>query len=220
MIPRVLEPEAMDTSEEAADYDAMDHSAVNARFVADFLSVHGFCRMGTILDVGTGTALIPIEICRVDPISRILAVDLAQAMLDVARRNVQDSGFADRIRLEQVDAKGMGYKEGSFEAVISNSIVHHIPDPRPALAEMARLVARGGTLFVRDLARPKWEEDLRKTVETYAAHETDRARSLFADSLRAALTLEEVQAMVQDLGCPPQSVAMTSDRHWTWSWTP
>ena len=33
----MLEPEAMDTAEEAADYDAMDHSAVNAGFVADFL---------------------------------------------------------------------------------------------------------------------------------------------------------------------------------------
>jgi len=220
MIPRVLEPEAMDTSEEAAEYDAMNHSGVNSRFVADFLSVHGFCRMGTILDVGTGTALIPIELCRVDPIARILAVDLAEAMLEVGRRNVQDAGFADRIRLERVDAKEIGYKEGSFEAVISNSIVHHIPDPRPAFAEMARLVASGGTMFVRDLARPRWEDDVQRIVGTYAAKETPRARNLFADSLRAALTLEEVQAMVQALGCPPQSVAMTSDRHWTWSWSP
>ena len=39
MIPRVLEPEAMETADEAADYDAMDHTAVNERFVADFLRV-------------------------------------------------------------------------------------------------------------------------------------------------------------------------------------
>ena len=104
--------------------------------------------------------------------------------------------------------------------MISNSIVHHIPDPRPAFAEMARLVAGGGTVFVRDLARPRWEDDVQRIVATYAARESPRARALFADSLRAALTLEEAQAMVQALGGPPQSVTMTSDRHWTWSWSP
>ncbi len=36
MLERVLEPEAMDSPEEARDYDAMDHSAVNRVFVADF----------------------------------------------------------------------------------------------------------------------------------------------------------------------------------------
>ena len=39
MLPRVLEPELMDTAEEARDYDEMDHSAVNRAFVADFLGV-------------------------------------------------------------------------------------------------------------------------------------------------------------------------------------
>ena len=39
MLSRVLEPEAMDTAEEARDYDAMDHARVNAAFVADFLAV-------------------------------------------------------------------------------------------------------------------------------------------------------------------------------------
>jgi hypothetical protein len=44
MLPRVLEPEAMDTPEEARDHDAMDHTTVNARFVADFRAAHGPCR--------------------------------------------------------------------------------------------------------------------------------------------------------------------------------
>lgn len=218
MIPRVLEPEAMDTPEEAAEYDAMGHSAVNARFVADFLAAHGPCRGGTILDVGTGTALIPIELCRADPSADVLAVDLADAMLAVGRGNVEDAGLSGRIRLAKTDAKGLDYPDLRFEAVISNTIVHHIPDPRPALSEMARLVAPGGTLFVRDLYRPPSDREVERIVATYAGGETDRARSLFADSLRAALTLEEVRAIVEGLGWPGDGVAMTSDRHWTWSW--
>jgi hypothetical protein len=69
MIGRVLEPEAMDTAEEAREYDLMDHRAVNVRFVTDVLDY--MVRLGRsdlrglfVVDVGTGTARIPIEFCR------------------------------------------------------------------------------------------------------------------------------------------------------------
>src|SRR3954453_1818677 len=105
MLPRVLEPEAMDTPEEARDYDAMDHAAVNDRFVADFLAAHGPCRGGTLLDVGTGPARIPIALCRADPHARVLAIDLAEHMLDRARRNVAAAGLSDRIPCERAGAR-------------------------------------------------------------------------------------------------------------------
>ncbi|MDB5349521.1 MAG: rebM 1 [Planctomycetota bacterium] len=216
MIPRVLEPEAMDTAEDAAEYDAMDHSGVNVRFVADFLASHGPCRGGTILDVGTGTARIPLELCRVDPNAMVRAVDLAEHMLALGRKNVQEAGLTDRIRLEKVDAKGFPYPDRSFEAVISNSIVHHIPEPAAALAEMVRLVAPGGTLFCRDLARPESSEHLEQLVTMYAGRESASARDLLAASLHAALTLNEVRAIVSAMGFSADDVALTSDRHWTW----
>jgi ubiquinone/menaquinone biosynthesis C-methylase UbiE len=218
MLPRVLEPEAMDSVEEARDYDAMDHGAVNARFVADFLAVHGRCRGGEVLDVGTGPARIAIELCQADPSARLLATDLADAMLELARRNVADAGLEDRIECIQGDAKALPWADGRFEAVISNSIVHHIPDPAPALAEMVRLVATGGTLFVRDLARPATDSEVATLVATYAGSEPPAARALFEASLHAALTVPEVQAIARALGLPSEGVAMTSDRHWTWAW--
>src|SRR3954449_8689432 len=98
MIPRVLEPEAMDTPEEVLQYDLMDHSEVNARFVADFLAFHGPCRGGEILDVGTGTARIPIALAQADLNARILALDLAPNMLERAAVNIARAGLTDRIR--------------------------------------------------------------------------------------------------------------------------
>jgi len=216
-IPRVLEPEAMDTPEEARDYDAMDHRAVNARFVADFRAAHGPCRGGAILDVGTGTALIPIALCRADPRARVVGVDLADAMLALARRNVDAAGLGGRIRLERGDGKGLDHAAGSFEAVVANSIVHHLADPGPALAELARMVAPGGTLFVRDLARPSAAEEVARLVAAHAGGESPHARALFEASLRAALTLEEVRGLVRALGLPDGGIAPTSDRHWTWT---
>ena len=128
MLPRVLEPEAMDSPEEARDYDAMDHQEVNARFVADFLEVHGRCRGGEILDVGTGPGRIPITLCLADS-RRVLAIDLAESMLDRARRNVAEAGLSTRIRCVLGDAKALGLSDESFEAGAFELIVHHIPDP-------------------------------------------------------------------------------------------
>ena len=78
---RVLEPEAMDTAEEVRQYDAMDHGAVNRQFVDDFLAAHGACQGGLILDVGTGTARIPIALAKADSRARVLALDLSPTML-------------------------------------------------------------------------------------------------------------------------------------------
>jgi hypothetical protein len=83
---------------------------------------------------------------------------------------------------------------------------------------MARLVAHGGTLLVRDLARPNSRDEIARVSETYAASETPAARALFEASLGAALTLEEIRAILTSLGHDAREVSMTSDRHWTWSW--
>lgn len=218
MLPRTLEPEEMDTPEDVESYDAMDHSAVNAKFVADFFAIHGPMRGGEALDVGTGTARIPIELCRTDPGARVLAIDLADHMIERARANVAAAGHSDRVRCERSDAKGLNYDDRSFEAVISNSIVHHIPDPSAVLAEMVRAVVPGGTLFVRDLARPSTIEELRRLVQTYAGGDPPHARNLFEASLHAALTVEEVRRLLRELNLPEGRLEMTSDRHWTWSW--
>lgn len=216
MIPRILEPEVMDTEDEAREYDEMDHSAVNRAFAADFFS---FCpaAVGPVLDVGTGTALIPIEMCRQHPAVRLVAVDLSAEMLKRAERNVGRAGFADRIEVRLVNGRRMPFEAGEFAAVVSNSIAHHIPHPFECFAEMVRVCATGGHLFVRDLLRPGSGERLEHLVETHAAGATPHQRRLFADSLHAALTLAEVQTLVVELGFDAATVTQTSDRHWTWA---
>ena len=93
-LERVLEPEVMDSYEEARDYDSMDHQAVNTLFVQDFLTVG---EIGTdILDVGTGTAQIPVQLCRQDEDCRVIAIDMAAHMLDLARFNIEVDGFTHR----------------------------------------------------------------------------------------------------------------------------
>src|SRR5437764_11714824 len=111
MLERVLETEVMDTPEEARDYDSMDHRAVNELFVSDFLAV--WDRRAPVLDVGTGTAQIPITLCRACPEARVVAIDLAGHMLNLGRTNVRTAGLEDRIKLEEIDAKQLPYADGS-----------------------------------------------------------------------------------------------------------
>ncbi len=122
----------------------------------------------------------------------------------------------DRIRLERCDAKRLPHTTGAFGAVISNSIVHHIPEPAEVLAEMARVAAPGGVLFVRDLLRPDDAATLRRLVEQYAGDANAHQQKMFAESLHAALSLAEIQERVAALGFDPSEVRPTSDRHWTW----
>lgn len=213
MLQRVLEPEVMDTDQEARDYNNMDHSEVNRQFVDDLIAA-GF-QGGDLLDLGTGTALIPIELAGRELPCRIMAADAAVAMLDLARMNLEIAGFADVVQLSHCDAKKMPYADGMFDWVVSNSIIHHIPEPREVLAEAWRVTKPGGWLFFRDLARPDSRETLDQLVATYAAECNESQRKMFGESLHAALTVEEVDTMLQELGARPERLEKSSDRHWT-----
>lgn len=220
MLSRVLEPEVMDTAEEATDYNQMDHSHVNRIFVDDFLSVWSPGRKPTdplaqIFDAGTGTALIPIELQGRGVKARITASDLAESMLIVARQNVQAAGLESAVELVLRDCKKLPDPDGTYDAVISNSIVHHIPEPRDVLSEMWRVLKPGGTLFVRDLMRPDDQYLLDQIVRTYAGDANEHQQRMFRESLHAALTVNEVQQLLSELGLPPTVVTATSDRHWT-----
>ena len=214
MLSRVLEPEVMDTLEEALDYDSMDHSEVNRAFVSDFLAAGA--APGKVVDLGTGTALIPIELVQQNRQYEVVAIEYSRNMLAVARQHLRELGLLDRIFLVRADAKRLPFPDEAFSLVMSNSLIHHLSDPLTCLVEADRVTAPGGLLFFRDLARPQSEEHLRQLVTQYAGEANAHQQQMFADSLRAALTVEEMAELVTRLGYPPTSVCMTSDRHWTW----
>src|SRR5947208_12336411 len=120
MLTRILEPEVMDSTNDAREYDAMDHSIINAQFVSDLLSQLN-CSPIQILDLGAGTAQIPIEIARRAVYTHITAVDAAPSMLAIARANIVAENLTNRVDLILADAKLLPFSDCSFHAVISNS---------------------------------------------------------------------------------------------------
>lgn len=216
MLSRVLETELMDTEDEARDYDAMDHVGVNRAFATDFLAVFPD-QPGSVLDVGTGTALIPIELAQRTTRLQFVALDAASHMIALANQNVERAGLQARVFPQLANARGVPFPNQHFAAVVSNAIIHHIEDPLPIFREMIRVCRLGGIAFVRDLLRPDTEAELTHLVNRYAADANHHQRTMFADSLRAAFTLAEMQTLVTGLGFSADSVRVTSDRHWTWT---
>src|SRR5262245_50161909 len=132
---RVLEPEVMDSVEEAEEYDRIDHSAVNERFVADFLAAaqRGRAPHGRplVVDVGAGTARVPMGLCQAWSDCIVWAVDMAAEMLRLGVRNVRQSQLQSRLLCVRADARRLPLSDGAAPFVVSNSLIHHIPDPLP-----------------------------------------------------------------------------------------
>jgi ubiquinone/menaquinone biosynthesis C-methylase UbiE len=215
MLQRILEDEVMDSRDEATAYDSMDHSEVNLKFVMDLIEAGPLGE--DVLDLGTGTALIPIVLCQHQHDVRIMASDWSEEMLELARYRLEVEGLTHRVQLHHGDAKKLIFQRDYFDTVISNSLVHHLPSHETFLSETLRVLRAGGLLFVRDLFRPDSTEQLEALVQTYAANEPASAQQMLRQSLHAALTLDEVRELATQAGLPVECVQMTSDRHWTLS---
>lgn len=207
---RTLEPEYMDTEDDASSYDEMDHSGPNEAFVDRLFELGA---RGRMLDLGTGPGHIPLLICERDPDARIVAIDAAESMLKIATRHRDASPHRERIELQRMDAKKLELPDDSFDVVYSNTILHHIPDPKPFLAEAWRVLRPGGVLLIRDLFRPETPQEAERLVELHTRGSNEQQKALFRASLHAALTPDELEAMVDELGIDGVNVVIDSDRH-------
>ncbi len=223
-LKRTLEPESMSDHEEAMIYSEMSFAAVNQAFVDDFLACAGApdpgCSIGPkIIDFGCGPGDIPVRLCKTDGTFRVLAIDSSIEMLDLARRWIDFGGMLERITLAHADCKNLeNFADDIADAVISNSLLHHLPEPALGLDEAVRVLRPGGLLFIRDLVRPSSAEQVEELVKLHSEGENDIARQLLRQSFHAALTLAEIRELADDWSITAACVQMTSDRHWTLAW--
>ena len=99
-----------------------------------------------ILEVGCGPAYLWHHcVDRIPAGWRITLSDLSDGMVDAAWRNLVITGRA--FKFEQIDAESIPYPDGSFDAVIANHMLYHVPDRVQAIGEIERVLKPGGHLF-------------------------------------------------------------------------
>ncbi|HTM19974.1 MAG TPA: class I SAM-dependent methyltransferase [Kofleriaceae bacterium] len=106
-----------------------------------------FPERGQILDVACGTGYPAIEIVRrMGPGCRLIAIDAASAMLDVARKKIADMPAAKAkvfFRTESATPR-LSFAAGVYDLVLSNLGLSEMADPSAALADFARVTKLGG----------------------------------------------------------------------------
>ncbi|HJU05545.1 MAG TPA: class I SAM-dependent methyltransferase [Nitrospiraceae bacterium] len=210
---RVLEPEIMDDPEQALAYARANFEAENQGFVDRFVEIHPDITAGHVLDLGCGPADIPIRLAQTLPRCRITGVDASLSMIHLGKEAVHAARLADRIALhcERIQSYSTNDKA---DAVISNSLLHHLVNPFKFWHGLKQLARPGASVLVMDLLRPESREQAQSLVDQYAAHEAAILRRDFFNSLLAAFTEDEVAAQLAELNLSRLLIDVVDDRHW------
>ena len=91
-----------------------------------------------VLDLGTGTGVVAKALAERYPEAEVVGIDLSRGMIEQARRRLP-AELAERLRFEVGDASALAVPDGGFELVVLSNMI-------PFYDELARVVARGGTL--------------------------------------------------------------------------
>jgi ubiquinone/menaquinone biosynthesis C-methylase UbiE len=101
--------------------------------------------MKSILDVGSGAGQIAKHLLKYsDPGARVTCMDLSRQMLRRARNRLKSSVPL----FVAADLSSLPFADESFDGITCGYVLEHLPDPRMGLAELARVLQRGGRMFL------------------------------------------------------------------------
>jgi SAM-dependent methyltransferase len=118
-----------------------------------------------------------------------------------------------RVRLIEDMLPGASLPLERYDAVVSNSLLHHLHEPRVLWDSIRQLARPGAPVIVMDLFRPPSIAAARAITETYAADEPEVLRQDFFNSLCAAFEPQEVRDQLIACGLDALDVSTVSDRH-------
>lgn len=107
-----------------------------------FLDFVGTADRERVLDVGCGTGHLAAAVAARSGAAEVHGVDLAPVYVEHARRHHADPRFVFRVG----DACALDYPDGAFDRVLSILVLHFVPRPNEAIAEMRRVAKRGGVV--------------------------------------------------------------------------
>lgn len=106
------------------------------------------------LDIATGTGDFVIQACEMFPNSHLVGADISEGMLEIGRQKVKVKGMQDAITFERQDCLNLTYPGESFDAVTAAFGIRNFADLDKGLAEMCRVLRKGGHLCIVELTTP------------------------------------------------------------------
>ena len=203
----------MDDPEQALVYARADFEKENQGFIDRFREYFPEFTEGHVLDMGCGPGDIPVRFARALPSCRITGVDASEPMIGLAGVAVKQAGLADRITFRCERFQAVSLVEPA-DAAVSNSLLHHVPNPLQFWYRLRQLVKPGSPVLVMDLLRPDSPEEAQAIVDRYAAKEPEILRRDFYRSLLASFTEDEVAAQLAEMNLSRLIVDVVDDRHW------
>src|SRR6516165_4147293 len=100
----------------------------------------------TVGDLGCGTGLVTLALAPF--VAHVTAVDGSAAMLQGARRRLQQ---LDNVDLRRGELEALPIDDGRLDAAVMMLVLHHVPEPSRAVAEVARVVKPGGRFLLVDM---------------------------------------------------------------------
>jgi 2-polyprenyl-3-methyl-5-hydroxy-6-metoxy-1,4-benzoquinol methylase len=131
---------------------------------------------GRVGDVGCGMGWSSIGIAQGYPTARVDGFDVDVPSVEQARRYAAESGVADRVQFEVIDAGALG-GAAEYDLVTAFECVHDLPDPVAVLAAMRRMVRPDGTVLVME----------EKVAERFTAPGDEIERLMYGYSLTCCL---------------------------------
>jgi SAM-dependent methyltransferase len=211
---RIPEPELMDEFEQARAYAEADFSEPNERFVELFAAEFPDLRAGAVLDLGCGPGDIALRLARRNPALEVDALDGSQPMLAYGEARLRgEPELAARVSFVEGILPGAKLPRSRYDAVVSNSLLHHLHDPRVLWRAVLDHGAPGAAVLVMDLFRPGSAGEAQEIVEAYAGEEPEVLKRDFYNSLCAAFDPAEVRDQLASCGLSALEVRTVSDRH-------
>nr|MBC7244454.1 class I SAM-dependent methyltransferase [Chloroflexota bacterium] len=106
----------------------------------------------TIVDLGTGPGLLPIQLGKLLPEARIIGVDPSAEMLEIAQQNAREAGMS-HFEAMVGTAEEIPIESDSVDLVVTQSSLHEWEEPQKAFAEVLRVLKPGGVLVLKDYNR-------------------------------------------------------------------